>query len=237
MNPASTTSGGADSNCRVCRIGQPDPFMWVDGTAYLRCPRCQATLMAAAYLPDRQAEAAQYRLHRNDVNDRGYRRFLSQLVDPLAERLPLGAQGLDYGCGPGPGGAAMLRERGFDVVEFDPVFAADRAVLGRKYDFILCSEVFEHFHHPADEIERLDGLLEDGGWLGVMTGFERPVQDFATWHYRRDPTHVVFYRRATFERLAEERGWAALFPATNIVLLRKSADVSVVHTASPPAVA
>ncbi len=237
MKLASTTFAAADSDCRACRIGKPDPFMWVDGTAYLRCPRCEATLMAAAHLPDWQAEAAQYRLHRNDVNDPGYRRFLSRLVDPLAECLPSGAQGLDYGCGPGPVGAAMLRERGFDVVEFDPVFAPDKAVLGRKYDFILCSEVFEHFHHPADEMDRRDELLVTGGWLGVMTGFEHPEQDFATWQYRRDPTHVVFYRRTTLERLAEERGWAALFPATNIALLRKSVVTSVRHTSSPPSIA
>lgn len=221
MKSFSTVSDSGDSHCRVCRVGNPDPFMRVDGTAYLRCPCCQATLMAAEHLPDRKTEVEQYRLHRNDVNDAGYRRFLSKLVDPLSQRLPLGALGLDYGCGPGPVGAAMLRERGFDVVEYDPVFAPDSAVLSRKYDFILCSEVFEHFHHPADEIDCLDELLVTGGWLGVMTGFERPEQDFATWHYRRDPTHIVFYRESTLRKIADDRGWDMFVPAQNVALFRQ----------------
>lgn len=177
--------------------------------------------MATADLPGADAEAAQYRLHRNDVNDPGYRRFLAKLVDPLAHRLPAGAHGLDYGCGPGPVGAVMLRERGFAVAEFDPVFAPEQALLNRQYDFILCSEVFEHFHRPAQEIARLDGLLKPGGWLGVMTGFERPEQDFATWHYRRDPTHVVFYREATLRWIAAERGWELVVPVRNVALFRQ----------------
>lgn len=195
--------------------------MEVDGFEYLRCARCQATLMAARHLPDPETEAAQYRLHRNDVNDPGYRRFLAQLVDPLAERLEPGAEGLDYGCGPGPVGAAMLRERGFSVAEYDPLFAPNRTVLGRKYGFILCSEVFEHFHRPAEVVEWFDDLLQAGGWLGVMTGFERPEQDFANWHYRRDPTHVAFYREASLRRIAEDRGWQITIPCRNVALFRQ----------------
>lgn len=210
-----------DRWCRVCRKGTPAPFMCVDGTDYLRCPNCEATLMATAHLPGREIEAAQYRLHRNDVNDPGYRRFLAQLVNPLTECLQPGAHGLDYGCGPGPVGAVMLRERGFVVTEFDPVFAPDWGVLNRTYDFILCSEVFEHFHHPADQIDSLDSLLKPRGWLGVMTGFERSEQDFATWHYRRDPTHVVFYREATLRWLAAHRGWDVIVPTRNIALFRQ----------------
>lgn len=177
--------------------------------------------MMTADLPDADAEAAQYRLHRNDVNDQGYRRFLTKLVGPLAQRLPDGAHGLDFGCGPGPVGAVMLRERGFAVAEFDPLFAPDQTVLNRQYDFILCSEVFEHFHHPAREIARLDDLLKPGGWLGVMTGFEQPEQDFATWHYRRDPTHVVFYRETTLQWIADDRGWELVVPGRNVALFRQ----------------
>lgn len=179
--------------------------------------------MAAAHLPDPGIEAAQYRLYRNDVNDPGYRRFVAKLIKPLARALAPGARGLDYGCGPGPVGAAMLREQGFAITEYDPLFAPDPAALAGTYDFVFCSEVLEHFHLASRELDVLDSLVRPGGLLAVMTSFERPDQDFATWHYRRDPTHVVFYRQATFECLARDRGWSVSFPAADVTLMHKPA--------------
>ena len=67
----------------------------------------------------------------------------------------------------------------------------------------------------------LDRLLEPGGWLGVMTCFRQPGRDFASWHYRRDPTHVVFYREATFRRLADRLGWNCEFPSRDVFLAKK----------------
>ena len=40
-----------------------------------------------------------------------------------------------------------------------------------------------------------------------MTCFQNADDRFATWHYRRDPTHVVFYREETFAWLAAHFGW------------------------------
>jgi cyclopropane fatty-acyl-phospholipid synthase-like methyltransferase len=68
----------------------------------------------------------------------------------------------------------------------------------RTYDFITCTEVVEHFHHPALEFRRLDALLKPGGWLAIQTTFQTDDARFARWNYRRDPTHVVFYRPYTF---------------------------------------
>ena len=39
-------------------------------------------------------------------------------------------------------------------------------------------------------------LVRPGGWLAVMTCFQTDDARFAGWHYRKDPTHVVFYREA-----------------------------------------
>ena len=63
----------------------------------------------------------------------------------MARLLPK-SQGLDYGCGPGPALAHMLREAGHDVALFDPFFAPDPAPFNRTYDFVTCTEVAEHFH-------------------------------------------------------------------------------------------
>ena len=131
--------------------------------------------------------------------------------------------GLDYGCGPGPALAAMLEEAGVAMVLFDPFFHPDSDALQRSYDVITLSEVAEHFSQPADEFDRLDRLLRPGGWLGVMTCFQTDDERFAAWHYRRDPTHVVFYRAKTFEVLAAYKGWNLEMPRKDVALLQKPA--------------
>jgi hypothetical protein len=176
--------------------------MHVETYDYWRCQHCEATFVDPSQLPDRTLEHDQYRLHRNDASDADYRKFLARLALPLLERLPAGSSGLDYGCGPGPALAAMLTEAGHRIAVYDPLFFDDPKVLDEHYDFITCTEVVEHFHHPFDEFIRLDRLLKPGGWLAVMTMFQTDDAAFAHWHYRRDPTHVVFYRETTFRTVA-----------------------------------
>lgn len=206
--------------CPVCS-GAPEPFLTVDGKAYHRCPTCLARFLAPSHFLTRAEEHAHYLHHENEVNDSRYRRFLSKLADPLLDRLPAAAEGLDYGCGPGPALAAMLAEAGHPMALYDPFFAPDPAPLSRDYDFVTCTEVAEHFHRPAAEFARLRGMVRPGGWLAVMTCFQTDDARFENWHYRKDPTHVVFYRTETFQHLAQVWGWRCEIPAKDIALLQR----------------
>jgi 2-polyprenyl-3-methyl-5-hydroxy-6-metoxy-1,4-benzoquinol methylase len=177
-----------------------------------------------AALPALAEERAIYELHRNHPDDPGYRRFLERLAAPLAERLgPARLEGLDFGCGPGPTLSRMMEERGYSMSVYDPLFAADRSTLGRTYDFITCSETFEHFHAPAREWSLLLALLRPGGWLGVMTQLARDVQAFAGWRYKNDVTHVSFFSRETFEWLARRDRLVLEFVGADVILLRSLA--------------
>jgi len=104
---------------------------------------------------------------------------------------------------------------------YDPIYVPDTSVLEGRYDFVTCTEVAEHFHHPAREFERLDALLRPGGWLGIMTRFQTEDARFADWHYRRDPTHVVFYRTETMEWLGQRYGWKMEILPPNMVIAQK----------------
>jgi SAM-dependent methyltransferase len=195
--------------------------MSLDGRDYWRCGACEARFLDPRHHPSPGDERAEYLLHDNDPDDPRYRRFLARLADPLMARLPAGSSGLDYGCGPGPALAAMLREAGHDVALFDPVFRPERSVLERCYDFVTCTETAEHFHQPADEFDRLMALVRPGGWLAVMTCFQTDDARFAGWQYRKDPTHVVFYREATLRLLAARRGWSCEIPVKDVALMRR----------------
>lgn len=206
--------------CPVCGAGA-DRFAALEARDYFRCPDCAARFLDPAHHPAPDAERAHYLHHENEVDDPRYRRFLSKLADPLIAQLRPGARGLDYGCGPGPALAAMLREAGHDVAFFDPFFAPDPAPLEHTYDFVTCTEVAEHFHRPAAEFARLRALVRPGGWLAVMTCFQTDDARFAGWQYRKDPTHVVFYREATFRFLADEWGWTCDVPVKDVVLMQR----------------
>ncbi|HEY9118189.1 MAG TPA: 2-polyprenyl-3-methyl-5-hydroxy-6-metoxy-1,4-benzoquinol methylase, partial [Marinobacter sp.] len=45
---------------------------------------------------------------------------------------------------------------------------------------------------------------------------------FANWHYRRDPTHIVFYRQATMAWLARVHGWVLEIPAKDVAIFQKA---------------
>ena len=104
---------------------------------------------------------------------------------------------------------------------YDPFFFPNKDIFYKKYDFITCTEAVEHFFDPYKEFNVLDGLLVSGGWLGVMTCFLTDEELFGNWHYRRDPTHVVFYAEKTFEVIASQREWNCEIQSKDIVLLKK----------------
>ena len=171
--------------------------------------------------PDREVELAHYQTHENDPSDIGYRAFLSRLANPLLDWFQPSLKGLDYGCGPGPALAQMMREAGYQVAMYNLFFEPDQRVFDETYDFITCTEVAEHFHRSYEEFRRLSKLLRPSRWLGVMTMFETDDALFANWHYRKDPTHVVFYRAETMQVIASDLGWTSDIPAKNIALLQK----------------
>ncbi len=207
--------------CPVCEQRTVRHFLHCQGGEYLRCDTCQATFLHPEQRPTAEREQDYYQLHDNRVDDPGYRKFLSRLSTPLLAVLPAAQQGLDYGCGPGPALAVMLKEAGHDISLYDPLFRPDETALQRSYDFITCTEVVEHFHHPAEEFHRLHSLLRPGGILAIMTCFQTDDSRFANWQYRRDPTHVVFYREETFHYLARQFGWRCEIPSKDVVLIFK----------------
>ena len=203
--------------CPLCGFGVV-PAMVVDGKRYALCPECELVSLDPSRRPLPLDEVVRYASHRNSADDDGYRRFLGRLADPVRARLRPGARGLDYGCGPSPVLAAMLTEAGYPTVGYDPVFEPHEELLSGRYDFVVCSEVVEHLHHPASDFALLGQLVGAGGLLAVMTRFHQPDVPFATWWYRRDSTHVCFYNAATMRWIAARHGWDVEILVVDIAL-------------------
>ncbi len=212
--------------CSLCSAPATHPFMNINSREYLRCDRCMATFLDSTHWLSPEEEYAQYQDHKNDLTDKGYRTFLSRLAHPLLKKLTPCRSGLDYGCGPGPVLADIFSEAGHAVSLFDPYFHPDQSKLDRTYDFITCTETIEHFHRPAEEFARFERMLRPGGWLGIMTCFQTEDGRFSSWHYRRDPTHVTFYRETTLRYIAAQFGWSCQIPVKDVALMQKPLNQS-----------
>lgn len=204
--------------CPLCGTLSSDPFHSDGAREYRICGTCALIFMPASMHPRPLEEVVRYAQHDNRRDDPRYVEFLRRLADPLMARLSPGARGLDFGSGPVPVLGELLTANGFPAVSYDPVFAPHEELLEDRYDFISCSEVAEHLHDPAAAFERFARLLRPGGTLGVMTRFHGHEAPFEDWWYRRDPTHVCFYREETMQWIGARHAWSVDFPVPNVVL-------------------
>ncbi|WP_301003685.1 methyltransferase domain-containing protein [Arsukibacterium sp.] len=213
----------ANANCPLCRATAPQLYHQDKQRSYFRCHLCALVFADRASLLSRDAEYAQYLLHNNDLNDAGYRQFLSRLSEPLLARLTcVGHSGLDFGCGPGPLLAKMLTEAGQQMQLWDPYFAYNPAALQCQYDFICCTEAIEHFVNPYQEWQLWMQLLKPAGLLAIMTKRYTDSAAFSGWHYKNDPTHVSFFHHDTFSWLATQHKMTADFVTNDVVILQKT---------------
>ncbi len=191
---------------------------------YQRCCQCQLVFVEPAYLINEEQEKAVYDKHENNVDDQGYRRFLSRLFEPMMERINAGNKtdykGLEFGCGPGPALATMFREQGIEINLYDLYYHPDITPLAQQYDFITATEVIEHLYQPDQVWKQWLSMLKPNGYLGLMTKMVLDEEAFARWHYKHDPTHVCFYSRATFEYLAYRDDLELEFIGSDVILLR-----------------
>lgn len=187
---------------------------------YLQCQQCQLVYVSPQDRLSSAQEKAIYDQHQNNPDDIGYRRFLNRVAQPLIERLPTNAVGLDFGCGPGPTLSVMLQEHGLECALYDIFYFPDTQALQQRYDFITCTEAIEHFCQPSNEWQQLLSMLKPGGYLALMTKLVIDKAAFSQWHYKNDQTHVSFFSRATFEYLAHQHRFQLTFIGNDVILLQ-----------------
>jgi hypothetical protein len=188
---------------------------------FYRCESCFLHFIDPGSLLKPEDEQQRYEHHQNSEKDPGYVAFLSRLLDPVMKYVSIHDQGLDYGSGPYPMMQEIAIERGLQMDIYDPFFANDTTKLDKKYDYLTCCEVVEHFHHPANDFDQLIELLLPGGLLGIMTSILYESIDLPSWHYIHDETHVSLYAPKTMEWIAKNYGLQLLEMEGNVTIFRK----------------
>jgi SAM-dependent methyltransferase len=207
--------------CPLCQSNDFEDYCTDKQRDYLLCPVCHLVFVPHQQFLSRDEEKARYDEHQNSPTDTAYRNFLGRLFIPLSRHLKPGSEGLDFGSGPGPTLSIMFEEAGYKMSIYDYFFAHNPAVFNKHYDFITATEVVEHLHQPAEELNKLWNCLKPGGWLGIMTKQLVSRQAFNNWHYKRDLTHVCFFSRKTFHWLSHEWHAPVEFIGKDVVLFYK----------------
>lgn len=121
-------------------------------------------------------------------------------------------QCLDFGSGPQPVLAELLeREFGWTVDVYDKFYAPEKVYEGRVYDLITATEVVEHLSDPLQYFKLFKELLQSNGILSVMTLLHPGKDDFITWSYINDPSHISFVSVKTLEVISGIVGLEILY--------------------------
>lgn len=205
-----------EGSCKICSHGVRTICDKQFDVNYYYCTNCRFLFMddKKILLPEQEQE--RYLRHTNTLEDSGYvdmlKTFINKSITPFQQNIKTA---LDFGSGPGPVLSQLLREMGYETDIYDIYFAPEKVYPDKTYDLITCTEVLEHLKDPLETLWMLKDRLNPGGILAVMTLFH-PVYDisstpgqlpceivFKDWWYRRDPTHISFFRPETFYYVAK----------------------------------
>lgn len=125
-----------------------------------------------------------------------FKDFIKRAIAPIKPNLKTC---LDFGSGPTPVLASLLKAEGIDVDIYDIFFSPKKPK--RKYDLITATEVLEHLEDPLATMHELKNLLNPDGCIAIMTLFYKG--NWENWWYKTDPTHISFFTKDTMRYLAK----------------------------------
>jgi len=171
---------------------------------------CEIVLLHPKFYLSEQQEKGRYDLHSDDVLAEGYQKFVSPLVNGVAEAYTPSHKGLDFGCGKTEIVKYVLEKKGYDVKGYDPFYFNDISLLNSSYDYITSCEVVEHLYNPKESFQLLFDLLLPNGKLFLKTSLYEKSTNFENWWYKNDPTHVSLYTKKSLEYIKDFYGFKSV---------------------------
>lgn len=181
--------------------------------------RCNCGFIFKSRIIDGQEEYDHYAKHNNTMENTGYVDMFKKLLSKVEAYIKPDKM-LDYGCGPGPVLAELLKNEGCFVKTYDKYFEHDIDFSEYQYSTIFMTEVIEHMDEPLKELTRLRNLLSEDGHLIIQTMFIQEPYD--SWWYRRDYSHISFFNVDVFEFIAKKIGFTILYTDNiSIIVLKR----------------
>jgi hypothetical protein len=187
-----------EEKCPICQ----HICLLLKNNKHWHCKNCDFIFLSPGLRLNFEEERNRYLLHKNDGDQVGYLQFLGRVMNKVLEfNLPFSTTNiLDFGSGPNPVLSQLLKDKGFRVDIYDPFFAQDETIWGKYFDVIIMNEVLEHCFDPMLELLRLEKILKPHGVIIIQMKLHSGPEHLLNWWYARDPTHVSFFSRQTFQR-------------------------------------
>jgi len=211
------------SECLICNSQTSILEDFQIKVTYLVCENCGFIFKDYKYHPSKEEELEQYKFHNNSFESKGYVEMFENLIRDYIKPLNVSGKVLEYGSGPGPVLKELLIRDGNDVYDYDPIFNDNDHYLNHKYQLITSTEVAEHFKDPLKEFSHLFNLLDDNGYLVIMTRLRNMnLKEFLNWWYRRDITHLSFYTTEAFIEICKKFNFEIILNnKINVIILQK----------------
>jgi 2-polyprenyl-3-methyl-5-hydroxy-6-metoxy-1,4-benzoquinol methylase len=193
-------------NCKICSSETVRIENCNNRTIYYNCINCDLIFIDENFIKIPEKEKLRYLKHNNTLDNNNYVKIFNTLIEeyiiPNQNKIE---QILDFGCGPIPIFADLLKAKGFNVDIYDKYFFPLKDYQKKEYDLITLIEVIEHLKDPFTELIGLKNKLNKNGFIIIKTLFHPMNNDvFLKWWYKEDFTHISFFSKKTFKVLAEK---------------------------------
>lgn len=193
---------------------------------YCICDNCETIWLYSDFFINEVKEKMQYENHNNTFESPGYVKMFEDFLNFFWQDLPQNCHNiLDFGSGPGPVLAEILKQKKLNVDCYDKFYQPKKIYENQIYDLITSTEVFEHLQDPLETLKLFKTHLAPGGLIAIMTLFHKnDTATFLDWWYRRDPTHITFYTPRSFEVLAQMCGLKVIKHDDNRIVILTSLE-------------
>lgn len=179
-----------------------------------KCNNCELISKDEKDYISKENEFKIYNSHNNSLENTKYVEYLCRFLDYAVINFTNGGKsGLDFGSGPSPVLANILKEKyEYDMDIYDLFYAPEKIFIGKKYDLVTSTEVIEHLKNPLEYFNLFANILKPNGILAVMTQFHKnDDKSFLDWHYIRDRSHISFYTKKTMEYICTKVGLKIIY--------------------------
>jgi len=172
----------------------------------VQCDSCGLVFVPSEFHLAPEQEKLRYAKHTNHKTDAAYVKYLSSVVSDVLSLPVVSPRILDFGSGPEHVLTDILNEQGARCVPHDPLYGITAPQTPGAFDIVVVCEAIEHMRNLPRELACMALLLKPGGFIYIHTQLYDVVDDFVSWWYIIDTTHINFFCRKTMDRAAQMAG-------------------------------